>query len=437
MLFVSAVVLSAGLAMGSGQYWSERTTLKFNEPVMVPGATLKPGTYVFQLMDSETNRHHVQILNEQGETVTTTMAIPAKRPQAKEDVVVKFNPTEKGVPPALAAYYYPGAVYGHQFVYPEEQAKQIAQRTKTVVLSRDVAGTDLEAGTLRVFDASGMATPYKEDPEAAASWQKWHRERTSTASVGAAGSTNLKSSAPAVDAKFQGQRVKLGQLEETPATYIGKTISVDAEVEEVLGPRLFTIDEPNWGDLDGEILVYVPTPLAALVRDDDRITVTGQVKRFVEADFEKEWGWLGLENGLEVEFSKRPVLIASRIVGGNNNTAMVIDVKSAEKPVGTSGSAAPMSDLAAIAAGGEDLIGRRVTLNGLRIETMASNQGFFAKAGDHTVFVLPADNQSVKQGDTVTIEGLVLELPRHMENHLKGPSDLNEDIYVYATAIKR
>lgn len=437
MLWLSAVVLSAGLAAGGGDQWNERTTLKFTEPVMVPGTTLQAGTYVFQLMNSPTNRHHVQILNDKGETITTTMAIPTKRAEAKGDVVLKLNPTDKGVPPAIAAYFYPGSIYGHQFVYPEDQAKQIAQRTKTVVLSKDIPGTDLEAGTLQVYDAAGMAKPFKEDPDAVASWQKWQRGRTSTANVRSPASKSPASSAPAVDADFKGQRVKLRDLEEAPTTYIGKTVSIDGEVEEVLGPRLFTIDEPNWADLDGELLVYVPTPLAALVRDNDRVTVSGTVKPFVEAEFEKEWGWLGLDKSVEVDLAKRPVLVASRIVGGNNNIAMVIDAKTTNRPVGTSGSADALTDLRSVAGGDEDLIGKRVTLSGVRVERTASDGGFFADAGEHTVFVLPAPNQSVRQGDTVTVEGVVLELPRHMEDKLNGPSDLNDDIYVYATAVKR
>ena len=446
MMWSSAVALTASVAVGGAaiagsDQWNERTTLKFTEPVMVPGVTLRPGTYVFQLMDSDTNRHHVQILKESGETVTTTMAVPTKRPEAKADVVVKFNPTDEGVPPALAAWFYPGSIYGHQFVYPEEQAKKIAQRTKTVVLSKDVPGTDLERGTLRVFDASGMAKPFSVDPAADASWKKWQKGRSATASVRSSTTRTPSSSAPAVDADFQGRRVKLDQLEDNPSMYVGKTVSIDAEVEEVFGPRLFTIDEPNWGDLDGEILVYVPTPLAALVRDDDRVTVTGEVKRFVEADFEKEWGWLGLDEGVEIEISKRPVLVASRVVGGNNSVAMVIDAGSSEKPVGTSGTTAPaMTDLADIARGDEDLVGRHVTLSGVRVEGMAKEHGFFAKAGDRTLFVLPATEPSSRQkGETVTIEGIVLELPRHMQAKLTPPAGqtMNDDIYVYATQVKR
>ena len=37
--------------------WNDRTTLKFDAPVMIPGTTLAPGTYTFKLLDSATHRH--------------------------------------------------------------------------------------------------------------------------------------------------------------------------------------------------------------------------------------------------------------------------------------------------------------------------------------------------------------------------------------------
>lgn len=96
--------------------------------------------------------------------VALTQAVPMKRLDAKGDVVVKFSPTDAGSPPAMKGWFYPGSLYGHEFIYPDGQAKEIAQRTKTIVLSVDVPGTDLEKGTLRTYDqsgsrADGAATP--------------------------------------------------------------------------------------------------------------------------------------------------------------------------------------------------------------------------------------------------------------------------------------
>ena len=264
------VWLAPAIAFGQ---WSERTTLTFSDPVMVPGATLQPGTYVFQLVDPGSASDAIEIRKEDGSLVTTTITVPTKRMEAKGDTVLKFNPTEPGTPPALAAWFYPGSIYGHQFVYSEEEAKAIAQRTKSVVLSTDMKGTDREKATLRIYDAAGVAKQWKPDSDAMASWQQWSRNRAGAATLMTekADGDRARSVAPMVDTKFQGTRVKIGDLEENARQHMGKTVSVDAEVEEVLGPRLFTLDERNWGDLDGELLVFVETPLAAVVRDDDLV----------------------------------------------------------------------------------------------------------------------------------------------------------------------
>ena len=413
--------------------WNERTVLTFTEPVMIPGATLQPGSYVFRLADSSSARHIVQVLTNDGsKMVATAQAVPLKRPEATGDIVLKFNPTDKGTPPAIKAWFYPGSTYGHEFVYAEQEAKHIAERTKTVVLSVDIPGSDLEKGTLYTYNSTGQRAPWRGEDATTREWDAWQRSRAT------------RSSAPIVRGDFQGTRVELDELESNTHKYIGQTISVDAEVEEVYGPRLFTIDEANWGDLDGEILVFAPSPLAALVGDDDRVTITGKVQRFVRAEVEREWGWFGAEPEIEAEFSRKPVLVASRIVGGDNNTAMVIRVGDSDRPVGTSGNTAAsapsvLTDLAAIADGNDELVGRHVRLSGLNVAATPAGGGFFARAGDQLVFVLAAKSTApeVRTGDTVSVTGVVLEMPDSMDDRLKPPSDSNDEIYVYATDVTK
>jgi hypothetical protein len=453
VMAIAAVAYAAPAATAQG--WNERTELKFSSPVMVPGATLEAGTYIFRLTDSQSSRHLVEIARKDGETITLTQAVPTKRLDAKGDVVLKFNPTEAGSPPAIAAWFYPGSTYGHQFVYSDEEARKIAERTRTVVLSTDAPGSDMEQGTLRVYDASGVSKPWQPDNEAAASWEKWNRDRWANAGVvrGTANSDRARATAPVVDAQFEGTRVNLDALENESAQWIGKKVSVDAEVEEVYGPRVFSIDEPNWADLEGEILVYVPTTLAALVREGDRVTVSGTVKKFVKADFENDWGWLDTDNEIEARLNLRPVLVAERVIGGNDNRALVValnqqgttnqDTVAADRPVGTSGTsgaAGVVSDLTALGKADDDMIGRTVNLSDVRVTSKASLGGFYTQAGEMTLFVLPAPGQGMelREGDAVTLEGFVMQLPRHMEDRLENESrELNDDVYVYATRVKR
>ena len=453
---VAAALSLLSISTARADEWNDKTILKFSAPVMVPGATLQPGSYVFKLMESNSNRHTVQISTEEGnKVVTLTQAVPIKRLDPKGDIILKFNPTDAGSPPALRAWFYPGSIYGHEFVYPDDQAKQIAQRTKTLVLSTDVPGTDLEKGTLYTYDAAGSRAEWKGDATTMREWEEWQKKRHATArtaTTAAAGSeARQQSRAPMVTGDFQGMRVNVDDLEDNAQKYTGKTISVDAEIEDVFGPRLFTIDEPHWGDLEGEILVYMPTSLAALVREHDRVTITGAVKPFVKADVEREWGWFGMDPNVEVKLATKPVLVATKIVGGTNNTAMVIqlDNPKGSGPVGTSGGNkatandnTAISDLAKLGDGSTDIVGTHVSLSGVKVVGTATNGGFFTITSNATVFILPssADATTVKSGETVSVEGVVLQLPRGLKDRLNAPSgakDLNDDIYVYATNVSK
>lgn len=73
--------LALAPAIASAQ-WSERTELTFSDPVIVPGATLQPGTYVFQLMDPGSAGDIIEIRRKDGSLVTTIMTVPAKRQEA-------------------------------------------------------------------------------------------------------------------------------------------------------------------------------------------------------------------------------------------------------------------------------------------------------------------------------------------------------------------
>ena len=424
--------------------WNDKTTLTFSGPVIVPGATLPAGSYVFKLADTKGNRQLVQVFDaNESRVITTTQAIPVKREEVSEDVVLRFNPTDTGTPVAIKAWFPPGSRYGHEFIYPEEQARTIAERTKTVVLSIDVPGSELERGVLRLYDPSGSRTEWRGDEATLREWETWRQGRaTATRSADTTAKERRQGTAPVVRGDFEGMRVKLDELETNPQKYIGQRISVDAEVEEVFGPRLFTIDEPNWGDLDGEILVFVPTELAALVNDDDRITITGTVRPFVRAEVEREWGWLGLDPEVEVEFGRKPVLVAERVVGGNNDVAVIVDVAPApDRPRGTSGASAPgpISDAATLASGDQDLVGRPVALDRLRVAGIADQGGFFVASGNNHLFVLLADAKktSIGVGDTVSLQGYVMRMPRSMDERLKAPGRLNDDIYVYATGVTK
>lgn len=117
---------------------NERTYLTFSGSVELPGVTLQPGTYLFKLADSQSNRHIVQVFKQdESDILATILAVPAERMEVTGETVVTFRETAENTTPALQYWYYPGDRIGHEFVYPKDQAARIAQRTGQNVLSTE------------------------------------------------------------------------------------------------------------------------------------------------------------------------------------------------------------------------------------------------------------------------------------------------------------
>jgi len=121
--------------------WDLKTTVTFSGPVEIPGVhvagwgVLPAGTYVFKILDSQADRHIVQIFNKD-ETVcyATIMAIPNFRLKTTDNTVITFRERPAGQPEALRGWFYPGRQWGEEFVYPKAKAMEIATTTKTPVL---------------------------------------------------------------------------------------------------------------------------------------------------------------------------------------------------------------------------------------------------------------------------------------------------------------
>jgi len=121
--------------------WNKKTVITFSGPVEIPGVhlagygTLPAGTYVFKILDSQSDRHIVQIFNKD-ETIVyaTILAIPNYRLKATDKTVITFRERPAGEPEALRAWFYPGANWGEEFVYPKSRAMEIAKQSNTPVL---------------------------------------------------------------------------------------------------------------------------------------------------------------------------------------------------------------------------------------------------------------------------------------------------------------
>jgi hypothetical protein len=382
---------------------------------------------VFELAEPDSSPHIIRIRNQKtSDVVATVQAVPVKRNSASGETVLRFNPTEQGAPVALRAWFYPNSLYGHQFVYDDEEARNIASRTKTIVLTLEPENGEGGKGKLMVYDASGLKKNYSSDAATTREWESWTR--------------NHKATAPLVRTESSGSKVTVDRLEDHAKQYIGQKVSVDAEVQDVYGPRLFTIDEPNWGDLEGEIFVFMPSASAVAVDEHDRVTVSGTVRQFVLADVEREWGWIDLNGDVLIRLQQRPILIADRIVGGDNDSVFVVNAKNQSATTADATKASsknqPITDIKTIVDDEESMVGRRVQLSGVQVDKVGEDGGFIATRGGEKVFVLmPEKSRSISSGNHLSIEGVVLRTPAAMDSHLDSLGDLStDDVYVYATS---
>lgn len=121
--------------------WNKKTVLTFSGPVEIPGVHVKgwgilpAGTYVFKIVDSQSDRHIVQVFSQDEKTIyATILAIPNYRLKATDKTVITFTERPAGQPEALRAWFYPGRTSGEEFVYPKSRAMELARDSNMPVL---------------------------------------------------------------------------------------------------------------------------------------------------------------------------------------------------------------------------------------------------------------------------------------------------------------
>jgi len=145
--------------------WNKRTILTVNEAIQVPNKTLQPGKYVMRLLDSPSNRHIVQIFDENDQhLITTVLAIPNYRLQPTGETRFGFWETPVGQPKALRSWFYPGDNFGQEFAYPKNQAMVIAT-TANQPVPTTYAQSEADLTTARVGSVDQTGTERELDKE--------------------------------------------------------------------------------------------------------------------------------------------------------------------------------------------------------------------------------------------------------------------------------
>ena len=138
LLVALVTFVAAPSAMADG--WDKETVVTFSSPVEVPGQVLLPGTYVFKLADSQSDRGIVQIFSEDhSRLLATILAVPDYRLTPTEKNVISFEERPSGTPEALHSWFYPGDNYGVEFVYPKSTTQLAAANSQPATPAAPVA----------------------------------------------------------------------------------------------------------------------------------------------------------------------------------------------------------------------------------------------------------------------------------------------------------
>ncbi|MEB3882641.1 hypothetical protein [Lyngbya sp. CCY1209] len=105
----------------------------------------------------------------------------------------------------------------------------------------------------------------------------------------------------------------LEEVSEQTQQLMGQTVTVTGEVEEIVGPGTYRLEEQ--GEIFGEdsILVVMASDPPQPIAEDQVVEVTGEVRQFIIAEFERDYNltWdLEMQRQLEAEYEGRPVVIS-------------------------------------------------------------------------------------------------------------------------------
>ena len=137
---MNALFLSSSLALSflmstpaMADEWNKRTELEFSAPMEIPGHVLAAGKYVFQILDSPSDRNIVQVFSEDADgnetLIATISAIPDYRYDAPDKTLINFEERRAGSPEAIHSWFYPGENTGWEFVYPKGETLEANANT--------------------------------------------------------------------------------------------------------------------------------------------------------------------------------------------------------------------------------------------------------------------------------------------------------------------
>lgn len=136
---ITAILVSLSPLVSLADDLDKKTVVKLDQPTEVPGIVLQPGTYVIKLLNSSSNRHIVEVMNERMDhlyALAFTAAAMKAEPSSK--TVLTFYEGQQDRPQAMRKWFWPSDTIGQEFIYPKNQAAEIAARTHEKVPEGDL-----------------------------------------------------------------------------------------------------------------------------------------------------------------------------------------------------------------------------------------------------------------------------------------------------------
>lgn len=119
---------------------------------------------------------------------------------------------------------------------------------------------------------------------------------------------------PAIIARSMALAPEPGEITKNPSQYYGKPLAVTGEIEDIVGPNAFTLDEDQLIGAS-DLLVLNANPKQT-INDGQTVAVTGVLRPFVVAELERDYDltWdLELQKKLEAEYREKPVFITNSV----------------------------------------------------------------------------------------------------------------------------